>query len=315
MVSDMLIPKILVIGQATLDVSVKFSEFPRFNSQQIGGDYQIHLGGTAINIAHCLHYMTASVTPCVRIGDDAAGAYIRKALESANIDLSLIRVDKNKQTSLSIINRDESGDVAILHYEGANNALCLADIPINEIKKYDMVHIGGAMLLPSLDGQPLLELATEVKRSGVFFSLTVARNTAQNEHVSQVLPFLDLIIMNEKESLEISKTEDVFNALKWFYGKGVSTTVITLGEKGAYVLQKGNTYLFPAFMVTPIDTLGCGDAFSAGYLYAFVRKMPTSECAKYGNMMGAYCATNIGAIVPAFDIENIIYKYSKNDEV
>lgn len=134
-------PHVLVIGQATLDISVKFSEFPMPNYQNIGKKYQIQLGGTAINTAAALKTLGAEVSPCIKVGLDPAGKLIRQLLKERQINLSQISVDENNPTSLSIINIGKKGEVGILHHIGANKSLGLHDIPLSKMHTFNAIHI------------------------------------------------------------------------------------------------------------------------------------------------------------------------------
>jgi sugar/nucleoside kinase (ribokinase family) len=302
-------PHVLVIGQATLDISVRFSKFPMPNYQDIGKEYQIQLGGTAINTAAALENLGVEVSLCIKVGLDPAGRLIRQILKERQINLSHISVDESNPTSLSIINIGEKGEVGILHHTGANKTLGLSDVPLSEIDTFNAMHIAGAMLLPNLDGKPMVELVKQAKKAGIVISLTVARNTERKKVLFPVFPFLDLMFMNEKEAREISGCVNKPSACKWFHNHGVKTIVVTLGAKGAYVSHQDFEGSVPGFKVVALDTTGCGDAFSAGFLYATLLGMSPLECAKWGNGIGAHCARTMGAVVAPFshsDISQII---------
>jgi sugar/nucleoside kinase (ribokinase family) len=50
----------------------------------------------------------------------------------------------------------------------------------------------------------------------------------------------------------------------------------------------------PAIPVTPVDTTGAGDAFDAGYLYAYVNGLPLDVCMQYGSICGGLATTAPG---------------------
>jgi sugar/nucleoside kinase (ribokinase family) len=50
-----------------------------------------------------------------------------------------------------------------------------------------------------------------------------------------------------------------------------------------------------------VDGTGSGDAFLAGYLYAFLQRHPLSDCVRYGAALGASCVQSLGATSGVFD--------------
>jgi 2-dehydro-3-deoxygluconokinase len=55
------------------------------------------------------------------------------------------------------------------------------------------------------------------------------------------------------------------------------------GPLGAVCFAGGNIYTAGTEAIKPVDSIGAGDAFCAGFLSAWVRNMPVPECAALGN--------------------------------
>ena len=63
--------------------------------------------------------------------------------------------------------------------------------------------------------------------------------------------------------------------------------VVKLGERGAVCFAGGEICKSETKAITPLETTGAGDAFCAGFLTAWVRNKPLSECAALGNKTAA----------------------------
>ena len=71
--------------------------------------------------------------------------------------------------------------------------------------------------------------------------------------------------------------------------------VVTLGEEGAlaHSLREGTVYV-PGYTVQTVDTVGSGDAFTAGFLDAMFRGQDLRSCCRRGNILGALNAARAG---------------------
>jgi sugar/nucleoside kinase (ribokinase family) len=70
-------------------------------------------------------------------------------------------------------------------------------------------------------------------------------------------------------------------------GELVPVPVIKLGAEGSIGMEDGRIVRVPAPSVTPLDTTGAGDAFNAGFLWAYLRGEPLDRCLLAGNICGA----------------------------
>jgi len=78
----------------------------------------------------------------------------------------------------------------------------------------------------------------------------------------------------------------------------------TLGAEGSMVTTREGTFRHPGFPVKLVDTVGAGDAFTAGLLHAYLRGASPPQMAKIGNLCGSYVASQQGA-TPALSAELI----------
>jgi ribokinase len=76
---------------------------------------------------------------------------------------------------------------------------------------------------------------------------------------------------------------------------GVSTVILTLGERGALLAEETGTRIFPAFDVEPVDTTAAGDAFLAGLAVALAEGRMLDEAVQWANAAGALATTKLGA--------------------
>ncbi len=73
----------------------------------------------------------------------------------------------------------------------------------------------------------------------------------------------------------------------------------TLGSNGAFCLTKDDVFYYdPGYQVSLCDTVGSGDAFSAGFVHYYMNGHPIDEALRFGNAAGAMIATTTGAMTP-----------------
>lgn len=70
--------------------------------------------------------------------------------------------------------------------------------------------------------------------------------------------------------------------------------MITLGEKGVFVMTSDRKEMIPSIRVNAIDTTGAGDAFNGGFVTALAEGRNVFEAARFGNVVGALSVTKIG---------------------
>jgi sugar/nucleoside kinase (ribokinase family) len=76
--------------------------------------------------------------------------------------------------------------------------------------------------------------------------------------------------------------------------KRVPVLAVKLGAQGALARRGKAEFRCPAAKVTPVDPVGAGDSFDAGFLYQYVKGAELNACLRYGNLAGALSTTMPG---------------------
>ena len=111
---------------------------------------------------------------------------------------------------------------------------------------------------------------------------------------------------NKSYSLSPSDTIDRAEIITWLHAKGVGCTVLTLGGDGVSVARNGEAEtVVPAFDVDVVDTTGCGDAFTAGFVSGLLEGLDLIAAADRGLACGSLVATGLGSDAGIVDLAQV----------
>lgn len=92
--------------------------------------------------------------------------------------------------------------------------------------------------------------------------------------------------VNETEMETITGLKDPLEAAKLIHAWGVKEVIITLGSEGSLIYLNGEFYQIPAYAPHEVvDATGCGDTYSAGYLYKRLQGASPIEAGKFAAAM------------------------------
>lgn len=101
-----------------------------------------------------------------------------------------------------------------------------------------------------------------------------------------ILAMTDIIKVNEHEMQVITGLNDAHEAALRLAGWGVKEVVVTLGSEGSLIYAEGRFHEIPAYAPREIvDATGCGDTYSAGYLYCRALGAGYSEAGRFAAAM------------------------------
>lgn len=111
---------------------------------------------------------------------------------------------------------------------------------------------------------------------------------------------LDYITPNETELMKLSKKEgnclgDFIEGAKVLLDKGVKNVLVTMGEKGALLVNENLSEVFPARKVIPVDTTAAGDCFNGAFVVALAEGKEEQEAVRFANTASSIAVTRNGA--------------------
>lgn len=259
----------------------------------------LHLGGCAGNTAVGLARLGVRTGVLGKVGADPLGEFLVTALRREGVDTSGICVDPASATSATVALVAPSGERAFLHALGGNGTLRAEDINLALLAGTPLLHVGGAGLMPSLDGPPLAAVCARARALGMRVSLDTAWDPSGHwDNVLASIPHLDFFLPSIAEAQLILGHKSPEAIADQALTLGAHVVVIKMGEAGCYVhrgLGAGGTYL-PALAMEVADTTGAGDAFCAGFLAGCVRGWDVLDCARMGNAVAALSVRAVGAV-------------------
>jgi sugar/nucleoside kinase (ribokinase family) len=198
-----------------------------------------------------------------RVGDDAAGRYMLSALAERGVDVSGCVVDPATPTAMTVVLADGE-DRAILTYPGCLPLLSVADVAPTVSARH--VHASSYFLQPRL-AAGLPDWFAGLRRGGVTTSLDTNDDPAGawDGGVGAAIAQADILLPNEAEALALARRDDVASAGKAL-AASAGLVVVKRGGEGAVAWRDGAPVGVPGLPARPVDTVGAGDSFDAGFL-------------------------------------------------
>ncbi|WP_037364188.1 ribokinase [Amycolatopsis orientalis] len=275
---------VLVVGSANADLVVPVDRRPGGGETVLGGDTALSPGGKGANTAVAAGKLGADVALLGAVGDDPYGRLLRDSLADAGVDTQFVRT-VDRPTGIAYITVTPDGENSILVSPGANSALEPGDIT-------DEVLDGVRVLVASLEVPlPTIERAVvRAREKGV----RVLLNLSPAAEVSpETLVALDVLLVNEHEAAYLLGSGDADP--RKLLDLGPRAAVVTLGAKGAAVLEGDKSTTIESSKVHAVDTTGAGDAFAGALAAALADGADLVEAAERAVRVAAVTVTRHGA--------------------
>ncbi|MFF8191106.1 carbohydrate kinase family protein [Streptomyces bobili] len=293
---------VVTMGVHVLDVLVRPVEaIPEGQGATLVEDIRMTAAGTAGGTALTLAKLGASVRSAGAIGTDPTGDMLVQLLRRAGIDTEFLVRRTGTATSASVLPIRPNGDRPSLHLLGANITYGLDDVPWDAVAAATHLHLGGPELIGVDVAARILSYA---KEHGTVTSVDLLAPGVLGsfEQIEAALPHIDHLLPNEDQVLGFSGEPDLAAGVRKLREAGVGVVAVTRGADGALVVSADGSETVPAFAVDVVDTTGCGDAFSAGYLRGVALGRAPAGAAVLGCAAAALVAQGLGSDHGDFDL-------------
>ncbi|NIM99691.1 MAG: carbohydrate kinase [candidate division Zixibacteria bacterium] len=291
-------PEIICAGILVADmIGWPIQRFPEYGRLELVNNMELHTGGCAINTGMALRKLGVGVAVVGKVGQNGLGDFVVERLEEAGLNVSGVRRSQTCNTSATMVMVSDTGERSFLHYVGANADLRLDDFELKGFADAKILHIGGALVLPGLDGAPMADLLRQAKDLGLTTSVdTVWDATGRWMSVlAPCLPHTDVFLPSIEEARQLTCEQEPERVAEALLVRGVGIVALKMGEKGCLVANEKEAHHVPAVPVEAVDTTGAGDCFAAGFLVGTLRGWSLHRVARFANAAGAACVTSVGA--------------------
>jgi sugar/nucleoside kinase (ribokinase family) len=254
-------------------------------------------GGTALTLAK----LGARTRSAGAIGTDPLGDLLLDLLQRAGVDTSLLVRRDDVQTSASVLPIRPNGERPAFHVVGANATYGPADTKPDEIAAADHLHLGGPEFM---GGEAAAEILSAARAAGTRTSADVLAGGDPGllEWIAPALPHLDVMLPNDEQVLGFTGEQDLEAGCRALLDRGVGLVAVTAGADGALLVDADGAVRVPAFEVDVVDTTGCGDAFSAGFVVGLALGRDPEAAARLGCAAAALVAGGLGSDHGDFDL-------------
>lgn len=252
----------------------------------LASDFRATLGSSSAIVAHNTATIGARVAFTTLVGIDDFGRIAIDRLRAAGVDTSHTIRHDTVATGVTIL-LPHGDQRHILTYPGTIAELTIADLDFDFLVQARHFHLSSLYLQRGLHtGLP--DLLRRLKQAGLTISLDT-NDDPENRWgapLAEVLPFVDVFMPNEDEICRMANCDNLDDAIQSLAVK-IPTIVVKRGRCGARVYEQDRAVDVAPVSVVPVDTIGAGDSFDAGFLRAYLLSKDMITCARAGNITGA----------------------------
>jgi len=283
-------PKILVAGSLNADLVVRAPRFPQPGETISGEDLQVIPGGKGANQAVAAARLGADVSMLGRVGKDNFGDFLLDNLKANHVDSRLVQRD-DASTGTAIIVVDANGQNSIVLSPGANGKVAASDVEHASFSTFDLL-----LLQLEIPTPTVLSAAKLARENGVRVLLNPA---PAKELPAELIALADFIIPNETElslltGMEVKDVPSAEKAARTLLERDAQNVIVTLGSKGALIVNKDTSSHVDTFKVDVVDTTAAGDAFIGGFAVS-LDSSSLLNAVRYACACGALATTRFGA--------------------
>ncbi len=287
----------VIVGGVNIDIGGQaFGDLIPADSNP--GTVRMSLGGVGRNIAHNLALLGADVKLLSAFGNDTNGQKIAASCAELGIDASHALRVSDLPTSSYLYIAGPDGD---MHIALSDMQVCQRISP--EYLATNLTMLQNAQVVTAdtnIPQESLIYLADNC--TAPLFCDPVSTKKAE-----KLLPILHRIHTLKPNRLEaellsgvkIRSNQDAQQAVKVLLDKGVQRVFLSMGSEGVYAGTKDELLLLPNIPANAVNTTGCGDAFMAALVWAYLNGEDLHRTALAGLGAASIAIESANTINPA----------------
>ena len=289
---------VTVMGRIGYDL---YSEEPHVPLPQVRR-FSRYLGGSSANMAVGLARLGARAGIVGCLGDDSLSQFLLEFLRAEKVDTSHVSTAPGFLPSLCLTEvcpPDRFPQVFYRH-DAVDTKLDASEADLDYAASGRMFVTNGTSLCASPSRESTYRAMERARAAGCrvvldvdYRSMSWRKPEEAGLAIRLALPFVDVLIGNQPELKLVAGADDLDEATGKLQSAGVPMLVSKLGELGTRVWTGGDSVYLPPYAVSVCTTIGAGDGFASGFLYAMLQGLPVTECLHYGNAAAAIVVSRL----------------------
>jgi fructokinase len=264
------------------------------------------LGGAPANFAYHAAALGNRGVVASRVGADALGREARDRLRQSGLETAFVQEDPSHPTGTVLVELDPQGQPRYTIIENVAWDFLEWTPAWQELAAQAQAVCFGSLAQRAHQAratirQFLLASRPEAVR---IFDVNLRQSFYSAELLRQSLQLASIAKLNQDELpnvaqlLQLPGGDAVTAARGLIETFGLQLVCVTRGAYGSVLVTAAEVDEHPGFPVTVVDTVGAGDAFTAGLVHAYLRQESLANIAALANRLGGWVATQAGAMPP-----------------
>jgi fructokinase len=262
------------------------------------------LGGAPANFAYITTLMGDQGIVASRVGQDSLGLEALRRMEELGLDIDHVQTDPHRPTGTVKVEVDSKG---LARFEIAHPVAWdfLEWTPEWEhlAESADAVCFG-SLAQRSEDSRATIRhfLNATSPRAVKVFDVNLRQSYYSQEVLSESMKLADIVKLNDEELPKIMRLvkaahQSELSSAQWLIRTHhLKLVCITRGGRGSLLVRSNDSSEHPGFRVHVADTVGSGDAFTAGLVHEYLQGASLGLMNEVANLVGAWVASEVGAM-------------------
>jgi len=287
-------PTIVVVGTMHMDFTVYVDHLPRPGETVLGRGFEMSPGGKGANQAVAISRLGGISYLVSRVGKDYVGDLLLDNARRNGVRIDFVKRDPEAHSGVALIFVDESGENMIAVAPGVDSRISPADVRKAETALAEASAVLAQLEIPV---ETAVEAVRVAKSKG---KITILNPAPAKPLPEEVYSLIDILTPNVRElealaGVAVEADEDVVSAANLLRERGVKAVVVTLGKRGAMIVDERGHRVVSTYEVPVVDTVGAGDAFNGALALALSLGASIDEAVSFANMVAAIKVTRRGA--------------------
>lgn len=268
-------------------------------------------GGAPGNVAAGMARLGHASAMITKVGTEAFGQAAVSALETAGVAMHAVIRTAAHNTALAVVSETASGESDFFFYREncADSNLAPDEVPTDLIAASRVLHVGTLPLATRVSGAAQRHAVAYAKANSVLVSTDLNFRAAfwrdadrMREAGMEAVRAANIVKVSRDELALLASAIDTTDAVRSLWHSELIAFAVTKGAAGADLFTALDAVSVPGFAVTPVDTVGCGDAFMASLLASLLERqfeiqaVALRAIAARACAAGAIMATRSGAL-------------------